>query len=352
MKLVTFEVSGPLGAHRRLGALLAGDRIVDLTTAYATYLAQRTDEPTPRELAQLRTPPDLIGWLRGQHKSREAAEQAVGFAREQAPDAIGLDGARLTFNRAEIKLLAPLPRPNSLRDFSIFEEHMTRREGGAVPKRPSWFRHPPYYKGNPDSIIGPEDAIPFPYYSEKLDLELEIGIIVGRGGRNLSLEEAKEAIAGYTMLIDCSARDPYLMQAEFLGPGKMKDWATILGPCMVTADEIDEANLDCRIVVDGEVWFEGNTSAPRSFLAPHLVAYASDNETLLPGDLLGTGTVSYSCSVDLHRWPQVGQTVRFEMGGIGVLEHTIVAGDKGVDYVQHGMDGLLQAPELSSTSAV
>jgi 2-keto-4-pentenoate hydratase/2-oxohepta-3-ene-1,7-dioic acid hydratase in catechol pathway len=124
----------------------------------------------------------------------------------------------------------------------------------------------------------------------------------------------------------------------------MKDWATVLGPCMVTADEIDEANLDCRIIVDGEVWFEGNTSAPRSFLAHHLVADPSDNETLQPGDLLGTDTVSYSCSVDLHQWPQVGQTVRFEVNGIGTLEHKIVAGDHGVDYVRNGMDGLLQAP--------
>ncbi len=348
MKLVTFQVNGPLGAQRRLGALL-DERIVDLTTAYATYLARETDEPTPRELAQLRTPPDLIGWLRGQHRSREAAEQALAFTREQAPDGRGLDDARLSFERGEVRLLAPLPRPNSLRDFSIFEEHMTRREGGAIPKRPSWFRHPPYYKGNPDTIIGPEDPIPFPYYSDKLDLELEIGIVVGRGGRDLSLEAARQAIAGYTILIDCSARDPYLSQAEFLGPGKMKDWATVLGPCMVTADEIDEANLDVRILVDGEVWFSGNTSAPRSFLAPHLVAYASDNETLQPGDLLGTGTVSYSCSVDLHRWPRVGQRVRFEVEGIGVLEHTIVAGEQGVDYVRNGIDGLLQAPrELAS----
>lgn len=349
MKLVTFEVSGPTGVQRRLGALIDTGRIVDLTTAYATYLRQQTDEPTPRELALLRTPPDLIGWLRGQHRSREAADQAVAFARSLAADARGSDGARLTFSREEVRLLAPLPRPNSLRDFSIFEEHMTRREGGAPPKRPSWFRHPPYYKGNPDSIIGPEDAIPFPYYSDKLDLELEIGIIVGRGGRNLSLEEAKHAIAGYTILIDCSARDPYLSQAEFLGPGKMKDWATVLGPCMVTADEIDEANLDCKITVDGEVWFEGNTSAPRSFLAHHLVAYASDNETLQPGDVLGTGTVSYSCSVDLHKWPQVGQTVRFDVTGIGTLEHRIVAGERGVEYVRNGLDGLLQAPRDLST---
>src|SRR5919205_4612684 len=348
MKLVTFVVTGPVGAQQRLG-VLAGDRIVDLTTAYATYLARATDEPTPRELAQLRTPPDLIGWLRGQHKSREAAEQAMAFAHDLAPDARGLDDARLVFERSEVKLLAPLPRPNSLRDFSIFEEHMSRREG-AQPKRASWYRWPPYYKGNPDAIIGPEDPIPFPSYSDKLDLELEIGIIIGRGGRNLSLEQARQAIAGYTILIDCSARDPYLFQAEFLGPAKMKDRATVLGPCMVTADEIDEANLEVRISVDGEVWFEGTTSAPRSFLAHHLVAYASDNETLQPGDLLGTGTVSYSCSVDLHRWPQVGQRVVFELEGIGRLEHTIVAGERVVDYVRNGMDGLLQAPRELAAS--
>jgi 2-keto-4-pentenoate hydratase/2-oxohepta-3-ene-1,7-dioic acid hydratase in catechol pathway len=348
MKLATFEVHTPLGPQRRLGAL-SGERIVDLTTAYATYLAQRTDEPTPFELAQLRTPPDLIGWLRGQHRSREAAEQAVAFAGELGLEARGYGDARLSFSRGEVRLLAPLPRPNSLRDFSIFEEHMTRREGGAPPKRASWYRHPPYYKGNPDAIIGPEDAIPFPYYSDKLDLELEIGIIIGRGGRNLSLDEARQAIAGYTILIDCSARDPYLMQAEFLGPGKMKDWATLLGPCMVTADEVDEANLGCRISVDGEVWFEGNTSAPRSFLAHQLVAYVSDNETLQAGDLLGTGTVSYSCSVDLHKWPQVGQRVTFEVEGIGMLEHRIVAGEHAVDYVRNGIEGLLQAPPELAT---
>jgi len=273
MKLVTFEIHDRLGHHRRLGALV-DQRIVDLTTAYAGYLAQQTDEPLPRELAQLRTPPDLICWLRGQHKSREAAEQALTFARQLPAGALGLDDARISFDRDEVHLLSPLPRPHSLRDFSIFEEHMTRREGGGIPKRPTWYRYPPYYKGNPDSIIGPEDPIPFPYYTDKLDLELEIGIIVGRGGRNLSLAAARDAIAGYTILIDCSARDEYLSQAEFLGPCKRKDWATVLGPCMVTADEIDEGNLDCSISVDGEVWFAGNTSAPRSFLAHHLVAYA------------------------------------------------------------------------------
>jgi len=103
MKLVTFQVAGPLGNERRLGALTEQARIVDLTSAYATYLARHTDEPTPRELAQLRTPPDLIGWLRGQHKAREAAEQALAFARDSPPNTRGLDDARLVFERSEVK---------------------------------------------------------------------------------------------------------------------------------------------------------------------------------------------------------------------------------------------------------
>jgi 2-keto-4-pentenoate hydratase/2-oxohepta-3-ene-1,7-dioic acid hydratase in catechol pathway len=154
MKLVTFAFNGALGAQRRLGAVLDEQRIVDLTSAYATYLAQRTDEPTPRELAALRTPPDMLGFLRAQHKGREAAEQALAFARELGPDARGLDDARLVFERSEVGLT-----------------------------------------GNTDSIIGPEDPIPFPYYTDKLDLELEIGIIVGKGGRNLSLHAPREPAA-------------------------------------------------------------------------------------------------------------------------------------------------------------
>src|SRR5438034_6406165 len=105
MKLVTFAVSTPIGRAVRLGALLDGTQdgpIVDLTAAYAAYLAAETDEPTPRELAALRTPPDMIGWLRGAHKSREAAAQALDFARRVGDGSVGLDGERLVYSRSEV----------------------------------------------------------------------------------------------------------------------------------------------------------------------------------------------------------------------------------------------------------
>jgi 2-keto-4-pentenoate hydratase/2-oxohepta-3-ene-1,7-dioic acid hydratase in catechol pathway len=231
MKLVTFRVDTPVGAVDRLGALLDDDqdgRIVDLTTAYEAYLRAETDEPMPRELAALRTPPDMIGWLRGAHKAREAADAALGYVRDRLagePDPRGAAGARLVYPRAAVHLRAPLPRPNTLRDFSIYEEHMSQA-GERYQKKAAWYRWPPYYKGNPESISGPEDPIPFPYYTERLDLELEIGIVVGREGRNLTLEQAAAVIAGYTILIDCSARDGY--EREPFGPTKRKDWCNVL----------------------------------------------------------------------------------------------------------------------------
>jgi len=353
LKLVTFEIATPLGPQRRLGALIDGDqdgRIADLTLAYRTYLERETDEPTPEGLAQLRTPPDMIGWLRGGHKSRDAAEAAVAHVRTQlakSNEALGGRGERLAFARSEVRLLSPLPRPNTFRDFSIFEEHGSLRDGfdPAVRRRkpPKWYRWPPYYKASPESILGPEDPIPYPYYTQKLDLEPEIGIVVGREGRNLTFEQAREAIAGYTIIIDCSDRGAG--QRDTLGPAKSKDFATMVGPCLVTAEEIDEANLRVRVIVDAEVWFDGNTSAPRSFLAHHLVAYASDNETLRPGDLLGTGTVGTGCSLDLHKWVQTGQTVTIEVEGIGRMQHKVVPGEHEVDYVGSGMDGLLGPPK-------
>jgi len=348
MKLATLAVATPIGLAVRLGALLDGDqngRIVDLTAAYASYLAAETDEPTPRELAALRTPPDMIGWLRGAHRSREAAELAVSFARrriDQEATPLGLDDARLVYARSEVRLLAPLPRPRTLRDFSIYEEHMTQT-GTRTDKRPAWYRWPPYYKGSPDSVIGPEDPIPYPYYTEKLDLEPEIGIVVGREGSNLTIEQAGDYIAGYTIFIDCSARDGH--EREPFGPSKRKDFANVLGPCLVTADDLDEGNLAVRVIVDGETWFEGNTGHRRNWTPAHLVAFASDNETLHPGDVIGTGTVGLGCSMDLHRWPQVGQTFSIEVEGIGSLTHRIVPGERVVDHVLSGMDGLIEAPK-------
>ena len=350
MKIVSFEVRTPVGPVRRLGALLDADqsgRIVDLTAAYAAHLGHEGKEPTPRDYAALRAPPDMIGWLRAGAFGLEAARAALAYAAAH-PAATGLDGETLVYRGPEVRLLAPLPRPAAFRDFSIYEEHMSKaiiepKVGGTkgYVKGAAWYSAPPYYKGSCASIAGPEDAIPWPYYTKLLDLELELGIIVGKGGRNLSVAEAAKHIAGYTILIDSSARDGY--EREPFGPTKRKDFHTAIGPCMATADSVDPENLKCSVTVDGETWFEGNTSAPHSFSPAQLVAYASDCETIEPGELLGTGTIGLGCSMDLHKWVKPGQTVRFAMEGIGAMELTVGPVEPGAGHVS-GMKGQLVYP--------
>ena len=165
------------------------------------------------------------------------------------PDAPGLDGEQLVYQRSAVRLLAPLPKPESFRDFSIYQEHMSRAQRPGEPplankesKLPSWYRTPHYHKQSCTSIAGPEDPIPYPYYTRLLDLEMEIGIVIGKTGRNLSVAEAQKHIAGYTILIDSSCRDGG--QREPFGPTKRKDFHTALGPVLVTADEIDPMAIE------------------------------------------------------------------------------------------------------------
>lgn len=349
MKFVSIEVATPVGRTSRLGGLLDADetgRIADLTACFACHLATSTDEPTPREFARLRVPPDMIGFLRAGKEGMKAALAGLEFARNHINNT-GLDGERLVYMRSDVTLLAPVPRPPSFRDFSMYEEHMTLVRidpafPGAAPdiKKPQWYTNPPYYKGSTTAIAGPEDPVPWPYYTKRLDLELEIGIIVGRTGRNLTFEQARDHIAGYTLLIDSSARDGY--GREPFGPNKRKDFHTAIGPALVTPDEAgDIENLACGIMVEDETWWEGSTSAPHSFHPEQLVAYVSDNETIQPGDLIGTGTIGNSCSMDTQRWVKLGQRVTFWMERLGRMTLEVVPGERVVNHVL-GMEGLLK----------
>jgi 2-keto-4-pentenoate hydratase/2-oxohepta-3-ene-1,7-dioic acid hydratase in catechol pathway len=349
MKLVTFEAPTSVGRIRRLGALLKNNEsggIADLTATFAKYLAAETDEPTPREYAQLRTPSDMIGWLRAGHEGRSAAEKALTYLRSHL-DATGIDGEQLLYRRDAVKLLAPLPRPASFRDCNCYLEHMSRAQRPIdpkprnAPKSEAWYRYPVYYKGSCTAFAGPEDPAPWPYYTEFLDLELELGIVVGKEGRNLTVEQAANHIAGYTILVDSSCRDG--QEREPFGPNKRKDFHSALGPWLVTADEVDPEALPCKFEVDGEVWFEGNTGAPHSFSPAQLVAYISDSETIYPGDLIGTGTIADSCSMDTHKWIKLGQTARFSMTGLGSMSLKVVSGEHIVSHVK-GMQGQIAPP--------
>jgi 2-keto-4-pentenoate hydratase/2-oxohepta-3-ene-1,7-dioic acid hydratase in catechol pathway len=244
----------------------------------------------------------------------------------------------------EVRLLPPL-QPPTVRDFVTFEEHVegVRRsvDGAAgVPER--WYAAPTFYFGNPYAMYGPHDDIPMPPGSSVLDFELEVAAVIGKEGRDLTPEQARDHIVGYTVFNDWSARD--LQSAEMkvgLGPCKGKDTATTLGPYLVTADELGtyrDANGFLRLALTAEINGEvvgKDLLSNMSWTFEEMVAYASRGTVVRPGDVLGSGTCGNGgCLAELwgvrgEQSPpplKPGDTVTLTVEGIGSVSNTVVAG--------------------------
>jgi fumarylacetoacetate (FAA) hydrolase len=254
-----------------------------------------------------------VGAIDGERVVHLAAQSLASYftgggAREHAEYAL-----------ADVRLLAPVPRPPSVRDFYAFEEHVRNARSvtgrGEVP--PEWYELPVFYFSNPGAIYGPDDEIPYPHGSSELDYELEVAAVVGAGG----------AIAGFTIMNDWSARDLQRQEMKVgLGPAKGKDFATSLGPVVVTPDELGDLKLEMVARVNGEERSRGNLGDMyHSWEA--ILARAAENTVLLPGDVIGSGTVGTGCILEHGdgRWLQPGDVVELEVEGIGVLRNRVGA---------------------------
>lgn len=222
-------------------------------------------------------------------------------------------------------LRAPL-RPRTLRDFLAFEGHLLnafKNLGREIP--PEWYEVPAYYKGLPDTVIGPEEEIPWPSYSFQLDHELELAVVIGAAGKDISVADAPAHVFGYTLWNDMSARDVQRRELPVgMGPCKAKDWdgSNVLGPCIVTPDEIDPDNVTLTVRVNGEKWGSDTTAhMHHSFAA--MIAYASQDLTLRAGEVLGSGTAATGSGLELDRWLAPGDVIEMEAEGIGVLRNTV-----------------------------
>ncbi|MEV7108468.1 fumarylacetoacetate hydrolase family protein [Streptomyces atroolivaceus] len=245
---------------------------------------------------------------------------------------------------SQVRLLAPL-QPTSVRDFVTFEEHVegVRRAVDGVAGVPEqWYAAPTFYFTNPHAIYGPHDGVPVPPGSAVLDFELEVAAVIGREGRDLTPERARDHIVGYTVFNDWSARD--LQSAEMkvgLGPCKGKDTATTLGPYLVTADELEpyrdsEGFLRPALTakVNGETVGEDLLSN-MSWTFEEMTAYASRGTRVVPGDVLGSGTCGNGgCLAELwgrrgEQTPpplQPGDSVSLTVEGVGTLTNSVVVG--------------------------
>ncbi|MDX2085548.1 MAG: fumarylacetoacetate hydrolase family protein [Candidatus Melainabacteria bacterium] len=339
MKLVTFEIRTVLGCFQRLGAWVQAGAdpfawIIDLNASYALFLNQE-GESQPQRLANTVLPANMQGFLEMGSLATEAAHQAIANTQPALQQAsaspetwpLGLNQQVLAYPETAIKLLCPLPVPRTFRDFITFETHFKAsraRRGLEVPE--AWYQMPVYYKGNQTAFIGPNVPVIWPRFTKKLDYELEWACIIGKQGRNIPVESAADYIAGFCILNDWSARD---IQREemtcLMGPAKGKDFATSMGPWLVTPDELPaDRNLRMTAHINQTLWSEGYT-ATAHWTFEQMIAHVSQNETLYPGDVLGSGTVGNGCGLDLDRWLQPDDVVTLAVEGLGVLENRVLS---------------------------
>ncbi|MDF2682721.1 MAG: fumarylacetoacetate hydrolase family protein [Brevibacillus sp.] len=239
-----------------------------------------------------------------------------------------------SYSLEEVKLLSPLPNPRSVRDFMAFELHIlnaAKRLGQQMAQ--AWYEIPAFYFTNHQVIQGTGAKIARPASCEWLDYELEIACVIGKEGKNIRAQDADEYIFGYTILNDWSARDLQMKESKIgLGPAKGKDFATSIGPYLVTKDELepyrtgDRFDLEMVARVNGKELSRGNFK-DIYYTFGQMIERASDGVTLYPGDVIGSGTVGTGCLLelgpDVHRWLEPGDNVQLEITGLGILENTI-----------------------------
>lgn len=261
-------------------------------------------------------------------------DKTGGVANPQEPALARL--IRRTLPLDAVRLAAPVRRPPTLRDFYAFERHV--KAGNAIRGReipPQWYEIPVFYFSNPTSIIGPDDPVRAPKASQALDYELEVACVIGRTGRDIPAQEAENYIAGYLIFNDWSARDLQRQEvAVGLGPAKGKDFASSFGPMLVTPDELADRhagrpgvyNLTMIARVNGVERSRGNWAHLYHGFGD-MIARASADVTLHPGDLIGSGTVGTGCLLELTRgqgpWLQSGDVVELEIERLGVLRNTV-----------------------------
>ena len=250
-------------------------------------------------------------------------------AKKASKDSLAID---------EAKFLSPL-KPYTLRDGYAFEQHVktaNKNRGREVPEE--WYQFPVFYFTNPNAVFGHDDEIPYPPYTEAMDYELEIAVVIGKPGINIKPEDAEQYVFGYTIFNDWSARDVQRKEmAVGLGPAKGKDFASAFGPVIVTREALADRevgrpgvfDLSMAARVNGVEMSRGNFK-DMHWSFGDIIARASDSVMLYPGDVIGSGTVGTGCLLELTKfqgpWLKSGDIVELEIERIGVLRNKIGIG--------------------------
>jgi 2-keto-4-pentenoate hydratase/2-oxohepta-3-ene-1,7-dioic acid hydratase in catechol pathway len=256
----------------------------------------------------------------------------------------------ITIPADQLAWLAPLPLPAQIRDCLGFEEHLKNafesalklsamaaddpikaeeelRASGRFSVPEVWYQQPLYYKANRFSVASSGTDILWPAYSKVMDFELEIACVIGKKGQDISRDNADSHIFGYTIFNDFSARDAQMLESPgMLGPAKGKDFddSIVLGPVIVTRDELDDPyNLRMQARINGETWCDSNSNTIH-WKFSDMIAHISKSETLYPGEVIGSGTVGLGCGLEHLRFLNDGDIVELEVEKIGVISNKVI----------------------------
>ena len=254
---------------------------------------------------------------------------------ERVREALDKDTSASRLPLSGTKLLSPIVQPPTVRDFIVFEEHASSQ--GTREPNEVWYRMPVFYFSNPLCVYGTDAEIPFPSASSQFDYELEIGCVIGKEGRDVPAADAMDHIAGFTLFNDWSSRDLQVDEMAFgLGPAKGKDTASSIGPWLVTTDEMlpylkgGRLDLRCQVRVNGEDWLKDGSAIDAYFSFADMIERASKDSRIVPGDVIGSGTVGGGSireairkGYEGARFLEPGDVVEHEIEVIGVLRGTL-----------------------------
>ncbi|MGE4371040.1 MAG: fumarylacetoacetate hydrolase family protein [Burkholderiaceae bacterium] len=327
MKLCTFVLTTPLGPVRRVG-IAQGDVIVDAAAARTAFLERTLTAAAAVRVGEAQVPPDMLSLIGAGPLAIEWAQEALDHVNRSGQSITG-GGVGIRHASHAVRLLAPVPRPPGIACFITWSSHVEQsRDNGFgmlnFPGKDSPMRA--YYKANPDAVEGPGTIVTKPDYATATDVECEMAAVIGVGGRDLDVEQARAAIVGYTIFNDISYRDIQRKEMSFgLGPtkGKDADHSNVLGPWLVTADEVgDPQALDMTFRVNGQTISQYNTSEMAWGFAD-LVSYLSKGQTLQPGHVVTSGAFPGGCGLDAGISLKAGDIVDMSIDRLGSLVTTI-----------------------------
>lgn len=325
MKVCTFKRPTPFGVQKRLGLFADEKTLIDVNLLW-TESFRKNGFYAPEKRSLLFAPPSLAEFLRiHQDAAIPMLQDSLELYKQLAKEGL-TDFAFHLLDVKDLKFDAPLDEINMYRDFYAHEKHVRKgfeKRKEEVPA--AWYEIPAYYKGGNTGFIGQDEIIPWPYYSQQLDYELELGVVIGRDGKNIKAKDVHKHIFGFTILNDVSARDIQRKEMSIrLGPAKGKDWCSVMGPVIVTYDEFNyqEPNLLMTAAVNGEEWSRGQ-SGDSHYSWGEMIEHMTMEEWTRATDFVGSGTVGTGCGLELDKWIKPGDLLELSIERIGTLKNIV-----------------------------